>query len=90
MTSLCPECAFANCTAGDASELFINRPKLLVNCVFYNACLPPTTTDSYKVGIDVEIIANLSREQLRGRHRQLKPNLNLLVIEKRALATFLR
>ena len=51
---------------------------------------PPTTTDSYKVGIDVEIIANLSREQLRGRHRQLKPNLNLLLIEKRAPATFLR
>ena len=25
--------------------------------------LPPTTTDSYKVGIDVEIIANLSGEQ---------------------------
>ena len=24
-----------------ATELFINRPKLLVNCVFYNACLLP-------------------------------------------------
>ena len=32
-TSLRSECAFANCTAGDASELFINRAKLLVNCV---------------------------------------------------------
>ena len=50
----------ANCTAGvaTASELFINLVHNYLLIVY--SIMPAGIDDSYKVGIDVEMIANLS------------------------------
>ena len=64
-----------------------SSPKLLVNCVFHNACLLPPSLIHTKLASTWKLLQIWGTSS----HRQLKPNLNLLVIGgERELATFLR
>ena len=64
-----------------------SSPKLLVNCVFHNACLLSPSLIHTKLASTWKLLQIWGTSS----HRQLKPNLNLLVIGgERELATFLR